>query len=282
LFEDKDFKGRSDEIHHDEPDLDKRSLGNQYSSARIEATNIKCDDTSRPGVYLYSETKYKGNCFYTVSDITDFDLTPITNDHLRSVWIVGSFEVSIYKDKQYGEPHVRFSQSRDDLTKDSLGNQYSSIKVSRKNMAPNAPIPVSPLNNAAFEAGQALLLCWQSGGDPDGDALQFQARLHQGDQILATGDWQTELCWQPPTPTVGAYTWEVQARDGGGQMSSWSPSYNFTINLKPTDTPTSAPTASSTSTPTPTATPTEINETLPDLIVEYMKIELETLDFSHY
>lgn len=264
LFEDKDFKGRSDEINHDEPDLDQRSLGNQYSSARVEATNIKCDNTDRPGVYLYSETKYKGSCYYTISDIPDFDLTPITNDHLRSVRIVGSFEVKIYKDKQYGEPHVRFSQSRDDLTKDSLGNQYSSIQVSRKNIAPNAPILVSPPNNATFETGQTPLLCWQSGGDSDGDALLFQARLSQASQTLAANDWQTDLCWQPPALTAGIYTWEVQARDGGLATSAWSPSHNFTINLKPTDTP------------TPTATPTEINQALPDLVVEFMKIELET------
>lgn len=231
LFEDKDFKERSDEINHDEPNLDTRTLGNQYSSARIEATNIKCDNTSRPGVYLYSEKKYKGNCYYTVSDIPDFDLTPITNDHLRSVWIVGSFEVKIYKDKQYGEPHVRFSHSRDDLTVDSLGDQYSSIQVSHINTAPNAPIPVSPPNNATLEVGQIPLLCWQSGGDPDGDALAFQVRLHQGDQILESSNWQSDLCWQPASFTVGAYVWDVQARDTQSVTSNWSMSYNFTINL---------------------------------------------------
>lgn len=226
LYEHKHFEGRSDEISKDEPDLNKRSLGEQYSSARINTT-IRCDNTSQPGVYIYSEEEYDGSCAYTTSDIGDLDTTPVGNDGPRSLKIVGEFFVKMYEDRWFEGRSDEFGEDQDDLTWRSLGDQYSSIRVFRSNRAPNKPTPIYPSNGATFDSGQTPQLCWQSGGDPDGHVLQFKARL-SGDSSQES-EWQSGTCWRLNLSGGGSFSWQVKAKDPEDKESDWSNTFTFSI-----------------------------------------------------
>jgi len=135
LFEYTNFQGRSEEVSSSDPNLDIRSLGEQYSSARVEK-RVKCEDTTKPGIYLYSEKRYKGNCAYITADVADLDTTAVGNDGVRSLRIVGPFKVNLYEDRGFKGRSDEYSKDQDDLTWRSLGDQYSAARVRPRNQAP--------------------------------------------------------------------------------------------------------------------------------------------------
>ncbi len=127
--------GPPEEVNKDDPDLDKRSLGGQYSSARIESP-VHCDNENLPGVYLYSEKRHRGSCVHIIGDVADLDDTPVGNDGPRSLRIVGPYYVKMYKDRDFRGPSDEFGTNQDDLTWRSLGDQYSSVRFYEKNKPP--------------------------------------------------------------------------------------------------------------------------------------------------
>ena len=228
LWEDKDFKGRTDEVNGNESSLDNRSLANLYSSVKLRRP-IYCTDTTKEGVYLYSEKNYVGNCAYITSDVANLGTTPVGDNNPRSVKIVGNFEVQLFEDVNFGGLHYRFGTDQKDLTRESLGDQFSSVWIYPKNLPPNTPTLISPANNNLTEDGGVPILCWLNNGDPNGDALQYYARLHKDGQTQESG-WISATCWQPSTMGPGAYSWEVQAKDPGGKASPWTTPWNFSVN----------------------------------------------------
>lgn len=235
LFEYKDHAGRSDEINHDEPNLDTRSLGNQYSSVRVK-TIQHCDNTSQPGVYIYSERNYGGNCAYLTENASDLDNTAVGNDGLRSIRIVGSLYVRMYEDRNFEGRYDEAGKDEPDLTKRSLGDQFSSVRVLRNNSAPYPPTPLYPADNADIIDGQFPSLCWQNNGDPEDDAVFFQVRLHSGTQEWLS-DWSAATCWTPSSigTDQGSFTWEVHARDDHyeSKTSDWSIPFAFSLRPAP-------------------------------------------------
>ena len=127
--------GNPEEVNNDDPDLDKRSLGGQYSSVRIESP-AHCENENLPGVYLYSEEDHDGNCAHITGDVADLDDTPVGNDGPRSLRIVGPYYVVMYKDRGFSGPSDEFGDNQDDLTWRSLGDQYSSVRFYEKNKPP--------------------------------------------------------------------------------------------------------------------------------------------------
>lgn len=136
LYKDINYGGGSpEEVNKDDPDLDKRSLGGQYSSVRIESPT-HCENENLPGVYLYSEEDHDGNCAHITGDVADLDDTAVGNDGPRSLRIVGPYYVVMYKDPGFSGPSDEFGENQDDLTWRSLGDQYSSVRFYEKNKPP--------------------------------------------------------------------------------------------------------------------------------------------------
>lgn len=199
LYEHTGFEGRSDPISKNEPNLDGRSLGGQYSSARVQLP-VRCTDTGRPGVYLYREKNYRGNCAYLTEDARDLGTTPVGDNRTRSLRIVGDYEVRLYEHRDFGGRSDPFGRDQSDLTWRSLGDQYSSIRVSRINRPPT--ISLNRANDVSISRnGQAIWSNqrdWSFSGtasDPDGDLSRVLFNC-QGDS-----------CNERNRPVSGAQNW---------------------------------------------------------------------------
>ncbi|MCX6022687.1 MAG: hypothetical protein NTZ05_13340 [Chloroflexi bacterium] len=79
---DNDF-GYSEVFTSDDPDLQNNEIGNRSSKARVAPS--ECGHP-KPGVTIYMETGYNGDCRTLTSDLSDVGSF---NDHVRSVRIVG-------------------------------------------------------------------------------------------------------------------------------------------------------------------------------------------------
>ena len=225
LFEDKNRQGPSDEINHDDANLDDNSLGGKYSSARVEKP-VGCSDTTRPGVYLYSEKRYKGNCAYVTGDVDDLDDTPVGNDGPRSLRIVGDFEITLYEDRGFGGRAERLSTDQDDLTWRSLGDQYSSVRIRAKSRAP--AISFNQANEIAIQQnGQAIWTTvrdWSFAGtasDPDNDLARVEFHC-EGDTCNETAQLAGDATnWSySRTGLEGKNRISFRAYDAAGQASS--------------------------------------------------------------
>ena len=229
LYEDENLDGRSEEVGSSDPNLDRRSLGNQFSSVRIRTTT-KCNNISLPGVYIYDEKDFDGNCAYLSESEPDLGNTAVGDDDLKSIRIVGPLYVQIHEHKNYGGRHAETSRDRRDMTTSSLGNQFSSVRVLRVNTPPYTPTSLQPENNSTVSSEAPPILCWQNNGDPENDALWFFVEI-SGNGVQQTSDWQRGTCWQPTDLNEGEYTWRIRARDDHPEpkTSTWSERYSFTI-----------------------------------------------------
>lgn len=120
--------GLTDEIYGSVSYLDERSFGGHYSSARVEEL-ASCPYISKPGLYLYSERGYEGNCIYATSDVDDFGDTLVGGNGPRSIRIVGDFVVTMYEDIRGTGRSEKFVEDQEDLTWRMLGDQYSSVRI---------------------------------------------------------------------------------------------------------------------------------------------------------
>ena len=103
LYKDSNYGGGSDEFNKSDDNIDDHSLGEQWSSVRIEAKQKEgsCPKDDRSGVYFYKDKDFKGACFYTTSDVKDFGKTNVGNNHVSSVRIKGDWRVSVYTSQNF-------------------------------------------------------------------------------------------------------------------------------------------------------------------------------------
>jgi len=93
------------------------------------------------------------------------------------------------------------------------------------NHLPNIPNPLNPINSSTqYETPE---ICWEDTGDPDGDPVTFNVSL-SGATSQVSG-WISSTCWAPLDPPLGAYTWNVRAKDDSEAESSPSPDESFSI-----------------------------------------------------
>jgi hypothetical protein len=88
-----------------------------------------CNNPSLPGIYVYSEKDFEGNCVAVTSDIGDLDTTPVGDNGPRSLIITGPYCFKMYKDKWFGSPSDEFNKTDNNIKDRSLGDNYSSIKL---------------------------------------------------------------------------------------------------------------------------------------------------------
>lgn len=225
LFEDKEFKGRSDEISKNEANLDTRSLGNRYSSARVKEF-VLCTNTSLDGVYLYSQENFGGNCSFLTSDAGDMNLLDVGDNEVKSIMFVGPVYAELYAEKNFLGAVDIVTQTLGSLSGLPLAGTYSSVKVLPRNIAPNAPFPIQPTGGNGdppiYNLDQTFELCWESQGDFNGDALEFQVRASISAQEYMS-EWLSGTCWSVSGQLPGTYSWSVRARDAE-LTSEWTDS----------------------------------------------------------
>lgn len=169
LYEDINYGGRYDELNDSDPNLDIRSLGDQYSSAKISETTIPCPTDGREGVYMYSDIEYQGDCLFSTVNIPFFGDTVIGDNDLSSIRFIGYWDAKIYEDANYEGRYDVIGSNDPNLNIRSLGGQYSSGKMIQNNPSPTPTPPPnqiillsSSINNGGFES--ASMAGWTSSG----------------------------------------------------------------------------------------------------------------------
>ena len=99
----------------------------------------ECPTDGREGIYYYTDTNYGGTCYYFRTSIPDFGTTSIGDNELSSLIIIGRYIVKLYEDTNYQGRSQDTQSSKDYLDDDSLGGQYSSVKVTDINAVSNCP-----------------------------------------------------------------------------------------------------------------------------------------------
>ena len=101
------------------------------------------------------------------------------------------------------------------------------------NAPPNAPIPVTPADEAWLNSRE-VALTWDDGGDPD-DGPQpersFQAHIWQ-EGWTENSSWLSKTSWEVTLPQDGLYTWRVKAHDGMLE-SAWSTPRELGVDTVP-------------------------------------------------
>lgn len=182
LYEDINFGGRSDELNDSDSNLDIRTLGDQYSSAKISENITQCPDDGREGAYMYSNINYLGDCYFSTVNIPYFGDTPLGDNDLSSIRFIGNWDAKLYKDANYNGGYEFVGSDEPDLNSWSLGQQFSSAKLIRNDYGPT-PTP-SPntivllsgtVNNGGFESQN--MSGWTSQG---GTFVIDQVNPHSG------------------------------------------------------------------------------------------------------
>lgn len=182
LYEDRNYNGLSDELNDSDSNLDIRSLGDQYSSAKVSENITQCPDDGREGAYMYSDINYLGDCIFSTVNIPFFGDTALGDNDLSSIRFIGHWDAKLYKDANFNGIYEFVGSDEPDLNSRSLGQQFSSAKLIRNDYGPT-PTP-SPntvvllsgaVNNGGFESQN--MSGWTSQG---GTFVIDQVNPHSG------------------------------------------------------------------------------------------------------
>ncbi len=166
LYSDPNYGGRATTFFDSNPNLANSRVGDDETSAlrvlagRTAAEQV-CDGSA--GIYLYEFRDYNGRCLRFSGDAPDLRFYDF-NDAAASLWVVGDWRVTLYRDLNYTGISSNFSTADPDLSNDRIGaNQVTSLRAE--------PVPTPP----GFECdGAAGIYLYQ---DPaySGRCLKFTA-----------------------------------------------------------------------------------------------------------
>jgi len=134
LYVDQNYSGQATTFTRSDPDLGNDAIGdNQASSIRVQqlsvpATNA-CDGGE--GAYLYEHPQYAGRCVKFTGDAPDLRTVGF-DDAASSVRIVGSWNVTLYRDLSGTGIASPFTGDDPDLSNNAIGdNQATSLTARR-------------------------------------------------------------------------------------------------------------------------------------------------------
>ncbi|MBE7471039.1 MAG: hypothetical protein DPW09_05105 [Anaerolineae bacterium] len=131
--------------------------GNQISgpstSWSFSISPSNCEPTNRPGVYLYSDIKFGGICYYTATDINDLGTTPIGDNNVSSARVVGLYTVKLYEDPNQKGRSKEINADDDNLDTESIGGKYSSLRI-RPQEGSNIVSGISVASGKKYELGK--------------------------------------------------------------------------------------------------------------------------------
>ena len=149
----------------------------------------QCQDENRPGIYLYTDKNYGGACAYFTYSHSNLGNTPVGDNQASSIRIVGDYEwVRLYEHGDYEGRYTEINGDDLDLDNESLGEQYSSIKIKAVVSCGDESRPgVYVYSGPNFEGSCAYFMggCHNLGDTPVGDNNARSIRL--------VGDYGAEL-----------------------------------------------------------------------------------------
>lgn len=166
LYRDPAYSGRATTFFDSNPNLFDSEVGDdQVSSLRVlagrTAAEQVCDGSA--GIYLYEFRDYNGRCLRFNGDVPDLRFYNF-DDAAASLWVVGDWRVTLYRDLNYTGINSSFGTADPNLSDDRIGaNQVTSLRAE--------PVPTLP----GFECdGAAGIYLYQ---DPaySGRCLKFTA-----------------------------------------------------------------------------------------------------------
>lgn len=99
-----------------------------------------CPTDNRPGVYFYAQPNYQPACVFSTVDVPAFSATSVGDNNLRSVRIVGDYQVKLYREVSFGGgAYEELNSSEADITWRSMGTDVSSARVINKAVQSNCP-----------------------------------------------------------------------------------------------------------------------------------------------
>jgi murein DD-endopeptidase MepM/ murein hydrolase activator NlpD len=181
-------------------------------------------------IALFAKPNYSGAC--TVLPEGNYSTSaafgPLAESKAASV-LVGSQVLTTFYTGDYFTGRSETVVKNDSNLADNLigANQVSSLRVRLQSVKPNTPWTLTaPQNGDSFLEGSSITLAWRI---PTG-GIEFQVELN-GPGGTRNSSWSSQPYWNlvPLNLAMGSYTWQVKARNGGGE-SAWSPTGSFTIN----------------------------------------------------
>ena len=103
--------------------------GTPQPTATPTSIPSNCGDGTEPGVYLYSDKNFKGDCTRFTGDDPDLSDTAVGDDEASSIDLVGNYTAEMWEYKNYEGRSEEFSHDDENLDDHSLCSQWSSIKV---------------------------------------------------------------------------------------------------------------------------------------------------------
>ncbi len=192
-------------------------------------------------VALYAYDNYDGSCsVFNAGDYADgISLGAVGDNDAASIRVGANVQATLYSLENFQGRSQTLPTDDPGLADNWIGRDtLSALKVSPKTQPPVAPQPIWPPDRQVISATQSLSLYWLDGGG----SLEYQVRLI-GSTGSAMSDWQAEPYLSLGTALdnlvldVGAYRWQVRARDVGGE-GPWSPvTRAFTVAAMPPQTP---------------------------------------------
>lgn len=217
---------------------------------------IKADNSQNPpppcpidgGVILYYDKNYgcgsmgSGDGYFQKSNTGRHNLPEEIKNDGSSIRIPANWSVMLYEDLDFKGSQICRSSSDSDFSGDTytdgteLDNSVSSLEIfdtpncSCGGSAPYTPILQSPEDGYVTSDQLAPTLRISSGGDPDGDTVQFYFDVYGTGS--ANSGWIDNTSWRPSSldNRYGDYQWRVKARDRCGMESGWSEIWSFTIS----------------------------------------------------
>src|SRR5690606_4841663 len=131
LYKDVNYGGSgSEEVNRSDPDLDRRSLGEQYSSIQI-TVRVECEDEDVPGVILYANKDFEGACVHLTGNENDLGRTAVGDDNVSSVRINGDYKLTLFENKNRQGRSDEINHDEPNLDGRTLGGKYSSARVEK-------------------------------------------------------------------------------------------------------------------------------------------------------
>lgn len=110
-----------------------------YEAPPATSLPSECPADDRNGVYFYSVTNFGGHCTFSTQDIPDFGYTAVGNNQVKSVKIIGDWQVKLYASQNYSGSSQEVNSSKADLSYSSIFGDFSSAKVTDTTIDSNCP-----------------------------------------------------------------------------------------------------------------------------------------------
>jgi hypothetical protein len=178
-------------------------------------------------VSLFEDANYSGGCvkFNVGNYPTGSSLNPLGNDDAESIMVGTNVMTTLYSGENY-TGHSQAFQSNVGLLKYQWisENSTSSMKVSLRSTAPQAPILVNPMTAAIFREGDVIPLSWRNGGG----GIEYKVEVYLGSTLYRSVPWQNAPVAYISSLPSGSYSWRVQAKNDAG-ASAWSAQSTFSV-----------------------------------------------------